>query len=52
MTWFSTWPAATGPQYQAHDTEASAEAHATEIVRSGQARVATVFNNTQLEDCL
>lgn len=48
--WFSTWPGTTGSEYQPHDTEAAAEAHATEIVRSGRARVATIFQTDQLEE--
>lgn len=47
MTYFTTWPTSTGPQYAPHDTEAQAEAHATEIVTSGRARVATVFQIDQ-----
>lgn len=50
MTWFSTWPSATGPAYKPHDTEAQAEQHAHEVVASGRARVATVFQNDQLEE--
>lgn len=50
MTWFSTWPTPTGPEYAIHETEQQAEAHAVEVVRSGQARIATCFRNDQLED--
>lgn len=43
MTWLSTWPQYGRPQYAAHATEARAEAHATEVVRSGRAPVATIY---------
>lgn len=48
--WFTTWPTATGPEYQPHDTEAQAEAHAKQLVDSQQARIATIFRNDQLEE--
>ena len=40
MTWLSTWPTPTG------------SAHAVEVVRTGRARVATCFQNTQPEECM
>lgn len=43
MTWLSTWPADGVSHYAEHDTEAQAEAYATEIVRSKRAIVATAF---------
>ena len=43
MTWLTTWPADGVSHYAEHDTEAQAEAHATEIVRSKRAIVATAF---------
>lgn len=50
MTWLSTWPTPTGPEYAIHETEQQAEAHAVEVVRTGRARV-TCFQNDQLEEC-
>lgn len=43
MTWLTTWPVAGIPKFAEHDTEALAEAHAAEIVRSGESRIATAF---------
>lgn len=43
MTWFSTWPANGIPQHEPHDTEAQAEQHAAELIRSKQALVATIY---------
>ena len=43
MTWLSTWPSNGKPAYAEHDTETQAEAHATEVVRSGKAAVATYY---------
>ena len=43
MTWLTTWPANGRPQFAEHPTEAKAEAHATELVNSRRADVATVF---------
>jgi hypothetical protein len=45
--WLSTWPGAEMPVE--HDTEAAAAAHATELVRSGRAQVATFFE-VDMED--
>lgn len=50
MTWLSTWPENGIPAYRAHDTEAAAEAHATEVVRAKKAIVATVFEIDDLEE--
>lgn len=35
MTWLSTWPRYGRPEYAEHTSEAAAEAHAIEVVRSG-----------------
>lgn len=47
MTWLTTWPANGIPTYAAHATEAAAAAHATELVRSKTAIVATYFEIAQ-----
>lgn len=47
MTWLSTWPSNGRPAYAEHDTEQQAEAHATELVRSGKAAVATYFETSE-----
>lgn len=49
MTWFTTWPVNGIPQYAEHRTEAKAEKHAEELVRSGRAAVATCFEIEGLE---
>lgn len=43
MTWVSTWPINNVPQYEHHDTEAEAEAHADQIRRSGRSHYATHY---------
>jgi hypothetical protein len=45
MTWMTTWPSGRNgpPAYREHESEAAAEAHATEIVRNGTAPHATAF---------
>lgn len=43
MTWLSTWPDQGRPTYRVHATEADAERHATDVVRRGDAAVATYF---------
>ena len=43
MTWLTTWPEAGVSQYAEHASEAQAEAHATEIVKSKRALMATAF---------
>lgn len=43
MTWLTTWPSDGVSQYAEHATERQAEAHATSIVKSGVALVATAF---------
>lgn len=56
--WLTTWPSSgpgrdgTGaPQYAEHATEREAEAHAAELIRSGTARHATVYEIGGLEAC-
>lgn len=43
MTFFTTWPTSNGPQYEPHDTETQAAAHAEQLVRSGRTDTATYF---------
>lgn len=43
MTWLSTWPTRGPNGYAENATEAAAEAHATAIVRRGEAAVATIY---------
>lgn len=45
MTWITTWPTGNSqiPQYAEHPTEAAAEAHAAELVRSKRAHYAVAF---------
>jgi hypothetical protein len=44
MTWLTTWPSAgCVPNFAEHATERQAEHHATQIVKSGVAVVATAF---------
>lgn len=45
MTWLTTWPGANLPAE--HPTEAAAERHAAELVRSGKAEVATAYWHTE-----
>lgn len=49
MTWLSTWPENGIPAYRAHDTEAAAEAHATELVRAKRTTVATYYEIDDME---
>ena len=49
MTWLTTWPKDGKPQYAPHATEAKAEKHAEELVRSGRAAVAVCFEIEGLE---
>lgn len=50
MTWTTTWPRNGCPQYREHPTERAAEAHATELVRSGTATHATFFETDTTEE--
>lgn len=43
MTWMTTWPGPSGPAYKEHHSEAAAEQHARNIVKSGKAATAVVF---------
>jgi hypothetical protein len=41
--WLTTWTRFDRPQYAVHPTEQAAEAHATELVRSGATTHATAY---------
>ena len=48
--WFTTWPNKTGGiEYAEHSTEKAAADHATQVVRTGTASVATYFEHGALE---
>lgn len=49
MSWMTSWPSNGRPAYREHTTEAAAEAHASELVRSGNASSAVVFEMDSLE---
>ncbi len=42
-TWMTTWPEDGRPHFAEHASERDAEAHATEIVKSKRALMATAF---------